>query len=329
MSLSKDLATTANDHLDQLQEYTPYLEHYKVELAKDKDLKESVFHTCTAVEKEFHTNASKQPIHKMLKTITGWVQSERSQVNDGGASVPSIPTGLHHDSRSTGATPHSKGKGHSTCCSCATIKSESDGDYDDQDKVAANSDSEAESIKMVINNKTAKASKPLKFTKTKCNEAAISEKCKEPSKEESSGCTHCDVNSHLFADCFEKAHPTSNRSFGKDGAQASKCAKQSFLLPSAREYFHCGAKGVREWHAASALGLTSTYARERGTLPSVNSLCESHKGSTMGTLTVERPEHLAKLKSALMGNIIVLQHTLYAAVTRLGMGTHETKSGLV
>ncbi len=32
----------------------------------------------------------------------------------------------------------------------------------------------------------------------------------------------------------------------------------------------------------------------------------------MGPFMVERPEHLAKLKSALMGDVIVLQHTLYA-----------------
>ncbi len=76
-----------------------HLEHYKVELAKDKDLKESVFRARTAVEKEYHTNTSKQPIHKVLKTITGWVQSKRSQVNDGGASVPSVPTGPHHESK--------------------------------------------------------------------------------------------------------------------------------------------------------------------------------------------------------------------------------------
>ncbi|SJL00945.1 uncharacterized protein ARMOST_22689 [Armillaria ostoyae] len=313
MSLCKDPATTANDHLDQFQEYTSHLEHYKVELAKDKDLKESVFRARTAVEKEFHTNASKQPIHKVLKTITGWVQSERSQVNDGGASVPAIPTGPRRDSRSTGATTRSKGKGRSTRRSRATIESESDDDYDDPDKVAANSDSEAESIKMVIDDETAKVSKPLKFTKIKGNDAAVGEKRKEPSKEEPSGCTHCGVNSHPFADCPEKAHPTSNRSLGKDGARASKRAKQSFPLPSAREYFHRGAKGVGERRATSALGLTSTYAGEGGALPSVDSFRESHKGSTVGTLTVERPEHLAKLESALMGDVIVLQHTLYAA----------------
>ncbi len=69
MSLCKDLATIVNDHLDQLQEYTvclctafyscywplvlqSHLEHYKGELAKDKDLKESVFHAHTAVEQQ-------------------------------------------------------------------------------------------------------------------------------------------------------------------------------------------------------------------------------------------------------------------------------------
>ncbi len=81
---------------------------------------------------------------------------------------------------------------------------------------------------MVIDDENAKASKSLKslkFTKTKGNDAAGSEKCKEPSKvgyylailispslndsclqEEPSGCTHCGVNSHPFADCPEKAH---------------------------------------------------------------------------------------------------------------------------
>ncbi|PBK60090.1 hypothetical protein ARMSODRAFT_982560 [Armillaria solidipes] len=200
MSLCKDLATIANDHLDQLQSH---LEHYKVELVKDKDLKESI-----------------------------------------------------------GAPTHSKGKGHSTHCSHATIKN----------KVAANSDSEAESIKIVIDNETTKVSKPLKFTKTKGNEAAVSEKHKEPSK--------------------------------------------SFPLPSAREYLYCGAKGVREQCVASALGLTSIYAGEGGTLPSIDSLCKSHKRSTVGTLMVERPEHLAKLKSALMGDVIMLQHTLYTVEKR-------------
>ncbi len=82
-----------------------HLEHYKVELAKDKDLKESVFCACTAIEKEFHTNMSKQPIHKVLKTITGWVQSECSQVNDGGASAPSVPAGPHRESKSVSSCP--------------------------------------------------------------------------------------------------------------------------------------------------------------------------------------------------------------------------------
>ncbi len=53
--------------------------------------------------------------------------------------------------------------------------------------------------------------------------------------------------------------------------------------------------------------------REGGNLPSIDSLHESHKGLSVGPFTVERLEHLAKLKSALMGDVIVLQHTLYAA----------------
>ncbi len=75
-------------------------------MAKDKDLKESVFRARTAVEKEYHTNASKQPIHKVLKTITGWVQSERSQVNDGGASAPSVPTGPRREPKSVSSCPY-------------------------------------------------------------------------------------------------------------------------------------------------------------------------------------------------------------------------------
>ncbi len=54
-------------------------------------------------------------------------------------------------------------------------------------------------------------------------------------------------------------------------------------------------------------------AGEGGAFPSINSLHESHKGLSMGPFMVERPEHLAKLKSALMGNFIMLQHTLYTA----------------
>ncbi|KAK0465785.1 hypothetical protein IW261DRAFT_1574781 [Armillaria novae-zelandiae] len=57
MSLCKNPATTGNDNLDQLQEYTGYLDHYKWELSQDKELKDSVFHACTTVEKECHTNA--------------------------------------------------------------------------------------------------------------------------------------------------------------------------------------------------------------------------------------------------------------------------------
>ncbi|KAK0477795.1 hypothetical protein IW261DRAFT_1565576 [Armillaria novae-zelandiae] len=52
---------------------------------------------------------------------------------------------------------------------------------------------------------------------------------------------------------------------------------------------------------------------EGGTLPSGHILRKSYKGPAMGSFTVERPEHLAKLESALMGDVLMLQHTLYAA----------------
>ncbi|KAK0466490.1 hypothetical protein IW261DRAFT_1574648 [Armillaria novae-zelandiae] len=83
ISLCKDRGTTANDNLHQFQEYAGYLKCYKRELIQDKELIDSVFHACTAIKKEHHTNASKQPIHKVLKVITGWIQSEHSQVTEG------------------------------------------------------------------------------------------------------------------------------------------------------------------------------------------------------------------------------------------------------
>ncbi|KAK0459884.1 hypothetical protein IW261DRAFT_1642691 [Armillaria novae-zelandiae] len=141
ISLCKDPAITANDHLDQLQEYTSYLEHYKAELLKDKELKDSVFKACTGIKREYHANASKQPIHRVLKTITGWIQIERSQGAEGPPA--GAPTGPHRDPKLI----HGKGKAHSTRRSCATIDSESESKYNDVDKVAANSDSDGDSIK--------------------------------------------------------------------------------------------------------------------------------------------------------------------------------------
>ncbi|KAK0474347.1 hypothetical protein IW261DRAFT_1422937 [Armillaria novae-zelandiae] len=112
ISLCKDPATTANDNLDQFQEYAGYLERYKWELIQDKELKDSVFRARTAVEKEHHTNASKQPIHRVLKAITGWIQSEHSQATD---SPPAgAPTGPRRDPKSAGPTTRSKGKGSSS-----------------------------------------------------------------------------------------------------------------------------------------------------------------------------------------------------------------------
>ncbi|KAK0486446.1 hypothetical protein IW261DRAFT_1559853 [Armillaria novae-zelandiae] len=148
ISLCKDPATTANDNLDQFQEYAGYLERYKQELIQDKELKDSVFHARTAVKKEHHTNASKQPIHRVLKAITGWIQSEHSQVTN---SPPAgAPTGPRRDPKLAGPTTRSKGKGHATQQSCTTIDSDSDEDDDGPDQVAPHSDSDAESLKTAV-----------------------------------------------------------------------------------------------------------------------------------------------------------------------------------
>ncbi|KAG7447314.1 uncharacterized protein BT62DRAFT_919224 [Guyanagaster necrorhizus] len=289
MFLCKDPATTVNDHFDQLQEYTSHLEHYKSELTKDKDLKELIFHACTAIEKEFHTNTSKQPIHKVLKTITGWVQSERGQLADGGPGAPSIPTGPCHDPKSAGVIARNKGKGRAIRRSRVTVDTESDDDEDDPDKVVVYSDSDTESIKMVIDEEASRAGRFLKFSKTRSSDVVTGDKCKEPYK------------------------ATSQRFISKDGAHACKCAKLSFPLPSAQEYFPCGSHGIREQCPASALELVSVFANDKGAAPSVHALCKSYKGSAMGHFMVERSEHLAKLESALMGDVLVLQHTLYTA----------------
>ncbi|KAG7443825.1 uncharacterized protein BT62DRAFT_1008903 [Guyanagaster necrorhizus] len=166
---------------------------------------------------------------------------------------------------------------------------------------------------MVIDEEASRAGRFLKFSKTRSSDVVTGDKRKEPYKEEPSSCVHCGANSHSFADCSNKGQATSQRFISKDSARACKRAKPSFPLPSAREYFHHGSRGIGERRPASALGLVSAFANDEGAAPSVDALRESYKGSAMGRFTVERPEHLAKLESALMGDVLVLQHTLYAA----------------
>ncbi len=72
-----------------------YLEAHKDELIKDKEFKEIIFKARSTVKKKFHTNTLKQPIHKVLKTITGWVQSEQHIVKSGPPA--SAPTGPRRD----------------------------------------------------------------------------------------------------------------------------------------------------------------------------------------------------------------------------------------
>ncbi len=137
-----------------------YLEAHKDELIKDKEFKEIVFKARSTVEKKFHTNASKQPIHKVLKTITGWVQSEWHVVESGPPA--SAPTSPHCDVLLSPLsfffnylfgffqTPvtRSKGKARALKRSPAIVDSGSESANGEPDKVADHSDSKSESIKV-------------------------------------------------------------------------------------------------------------------------------------------------------------------------------------
>ncbi|KAG7443284.1 uncharacterized protein BT62DRAFT_922064 [Guyanagaster necrorhizus] len=277
MSLCKDPATTVNDHFDQLQEYTSHLEHYKSKLTRDKDLKELVFHTHTAIEKEFHTNASKQPNHKVLKTIMRWVQND-------GPGAPSLPTGPYYDPKLARVIACNKGKDCAIHHSCVTVDTESDDDKDDPDKIASSQSLldylRSNLLKMVIDEEASRAGWFLKFFKARPSNVVTENKHKESYKvrvfKEPSFCVHSGANSHSFADCSNKSQ-------------------------------------VGEQHPVSALGLINAFANNKEAAPSVDALYKSYKGLTMSCFTVERPEHLAKLESALMDDVLVLQHTLYAA----------------
>ncbi|KAK0468561.1 hypothetical protein IW261DRAFT_1573795 [Armillaria novae-zelandiae] len=204
ISLCKDPATTVNDNLDQFQEYAGYLERYKWELIQDKELKDSVFCARTANEKEHHTNALKQPIHRVLKAITGWIQSERSQATDGPPA--GAPTDPRHDPKSAGPTTHSKGKGHATRQLRATIDSDSDEDDDGLDQVAPHSDSDAESLKMAIDEHSGETSRSSRSSKARSHDASVRDKCKESSKDDPSCCVFCGGNTHPPSECPERAH---------------------------------------------------------------------------------------------------------------------------
>ncbi|PBK66586.1 hypothetical protein ARMSODRAFT_1021383 [Armillaria solidipes] len=74
--LCQNLSVTAAENMPQLHKYIKYLKAHKDELIKDKELKKTIFSARHVVKKKYRTDVSKQPIHKVLKTITGWVQSE-------------------------------------------------------------------------------------------------------------------------------------------------------------------------------------------------------------------------------------------------------------
>ncbi|KAK0476023.1 hypothetical protein IW261DRAFT_1421817 [Armillaria novae-zelandiae] len=206
ISLCKDPATTANNNLYQFQEYAGYLEHYKRELIQDMELKDSVFCTRTAVEKEHHTNASKQPIHRVLKAITGWIQSEHSQATEGAPA--GAPTGPRRDPKLTGPTIHSKGKGCATQRSCTTIDSDSDKDDDglDQSMHLMLDVLTTKFLKMAIDEHGRKTSRSSQSSKARSHDASVRDTCKESSKDNPSCCIFCSGNTHSPSECPERAH---------------------------------------------------------------------------------------------------------------------------
>ncbi|KAK0218042.1 hypothetical protein IW262DRAFT_1463444 [Armillaria fumosa] len=121
--LCQNLSTTATEKMGQLHEYMEYLKHYKEELIKDKEFQETIFKARSMVEKKYQANALKQPIHKVLKTITGWVQSECQAVKAAPATM--TPTGPRHNANSA---PHGKGKAYSVKKLALIIETDSEDD---------------------------------------------------------------------------------------------------------------------------------------------------------------------------------------------------------
>ncbi|KAK0471741.1 hypothetical protein IW261DRAFT_1424838 [Armillaria novae-zelandiae] len=297
ISLCKDPATTMNNNLYQFQEYAGYLERYKWELIQDKELKDSVFHTRTAVKKEHHTNVSKQPIHRVLKAITGWIQSERSQATDGPPA--GAPTGPHHDPKSAGPTTRSKGKGHATRRSHATINSNSDEDDDglDQSTCLMLDVLTTKFLKMAVDEHGGETSRSSRSSKARSHNASVGDKRKESSKDDPSCCIFCSGNTHPPSECPERAHWLSH--LPEDMAAGMVLAIANALSRHSHSRPHRNTTLIVLTEVEIALG-------DGGALPSVDVLRKSYTGPTLGSFTVERPEHLAKLESALMGDVLVL-----------------------
>ncbi|SJL19057.1 uncharacterized protein ARMOST_22664 [Armillaria ostoyae] len=271
--LCQNLSVTAADNMPQLHEYTKYLEAHKDELIKDKELKETIFSARRAVEKKYRTDASKQPIHKVLKTITGWVQSERHSVE----AVPpaSAPTGPH---------PHysQQGKARALKKSPAIVDSGSESEDGEPDKVADPSDSESDSVKVrffLLDSSDVSLPRltdgilkigsfqDCEAFQGQASDAVAGEKRKESSKDEPSACFHCGGNDHSLLDCTASGAAAVSKRYYKDSDRDSKRSRHSFPHPSAREYYSSRTRGGSDRRASTALGLVSTVSGRAEMLP--------------------------------------------------------------
>ncbi|SJL00938.1 uncharacterized protein ARMOST_04254 [Armillaria ostoyae] len=310
--LCQNLSVTTADNMPQLHEYTKYLEAHRDELIKDKELKETIFSARRAVEKKYRTDASKQPIHKVLKTITGWVQSERHSVD----AVPpaSAPTGPR---RKTPIT-RSKGKAHALKKSPAIVDSSSESENGEPDKIPQMSLFRALTdgiLKMSIDDDNSKLAPPkaAKPSKGKPADAVAGEKRKESCKDEPSACFHCGGNDHALLDCTASGAAAVSKRYYKDSDRDSKRSRHSFPHPSAREYYSSRTRGGSDRRASTALGLVSTVSGEGGNAALSEALRSTPRGTALDGLRIESPEHLARLENAVLGDLVVLHHTIFSA----------------
>ncbi|SJL18321.1 uncharacterized protein ARMOST_21907 [Armillaria ostoyae] len=296
--LCQNLSVTAADNMPQLHEYPKYLKAHKDELIKDKELKETIFSARRAVEKKYRTDVSKQPIHKVLKTITGWVQSERHSVEV----VPpaSAPTGPRRETSIT----RSKGKARALKKSPAIVDSGSESEDGEPDKIpqmslfCALTDS---ILKVSINDDNLKLapSKTAKPSKGKPVDAVAGEKRKESSKDEPSACFHCGGNDHSLLDCTASGAAAISKRYYKDS--------------DPHEYYSSHTRGGSDRWASTALGLVSTVSGEGGNAALSEALRLTPQGMALDGLRIESPEHLARLENTVLGDLVVLHHTIFSA----------------
>ncbi|SJL11272.1 uncharacterized protein ARMOST_14675 [Armillaria ostoyae] len=215
--LCQNLSITTADNMSQLHKYIKYLKAHK-----DKEFKETIFSACHTVEKKYCTDTLKQPIYKVWKTITGWVQLE-CQAVEAAPAAAAAPSGPCHKTPIT----HSKGKACALKKSPAIIDSGFESDDGKPDKIPQMSlfHTLTDSIlKMLIDDDNSKLAPPkaVKPSKGKLVNAVTGEKHKESSKDDLSACFHCRGNDHSLLDCTTSGDAAISKCYYKDSDHDSK-----------------------------------------------------------------------------------------------------------